>query len=323
MTANIWGVILIWAIAIVAFVLFNILISYLIISYILFVLHLKRRGKNRWTRDCSSDDPNQLKMYDEGRKWSERYAENKQDLHIVNEGLNMYAEFYDLHSDRAVIIIPGRTEGLRYGYYFAKPYTDNGYSVLTIDQRAHGESDGKYNTLGFDEHRDIIAWIKVLKENYEIKSVLLHGICIGGACGLYAITSKSCPDCVDGLVVEGMFQRFFESFKNHMIELNKPVNPCIHFVDMWIKLITGHSMKVGPINVIDKMKKPLLLLHSKEDKYSLPHMAQELFDKCASEKKQIVFFDHGAHSMLRITDTEKYDSSITAFIHENFPEIKV
>ena len=64
------------------------------------------------------------------------------------------------------------------------------------------------------------------------------------------------------------------------------------------------------------------MLHSKEDKYSTPEFAQKLYDLSGSIKKEIVWFDHGRHSMLRVTDTEKYDASITRFITEIYADQK-
>ena len=58
------------------------------------------------------------------------------------------------------------------------------------------------------------------------------------------------------------------------------------------------------------------MLHSKEDLYSTPEYAQKLYDLAGTDKKHIVWFPHGRHSMLRITDTERYDSAIADFIKE-------
>ena len=77
-----------------------------------------------------------------------------------------------------------------------------------------------------------------------------------------------------------------------------------------------HSMKYGPIDVIEKMDKPLLMLHSKEDIYSTPEYAQKLYDLAGTEKKRLAWFEHGNHSMLRISDTKKYDEEIAAFLAE-------
>lgn len=295
-------------------------ICFLIVGHILFTIHMKRTSKEKWSRECSNNEPVQLAMYAEGLDWSQRCSVAKKSLHMVNEGLNLYAEYYDFGYDRAVIVIPGRTEGLRYGYYFASPYEKSGYNVLVIDQRAHGESDGDYNTIGFEEHRDIIAWSMLLHDSYGVRSVLLHGICIGASCALFAITAGGCPDYVDGMVAEGMYPTFYESFKNHVIERKKPVFPTMQFVEMWMRVYTGHSMKYGPIHVIGQLNKPLLMLHSKEDAYSLPAKALELYECCQSAEKELVWFEHGRHSELRYTDAARYDGAIEAFLTRCFSQ---
>ncbi|MBR4940903.1 MAG: alpha/beta fold hydrolase [Clostridia bacterium] len=310
-----------WGIALfVLIILAAVLISYLgciaLIAHIIYIMHLKRTSPEKWTRECSAtDDECQMTMYSQGCAWAESFAHCKKDLHIVNEGLNLYGEFYDLGSDKAVITVSGRTEGLRYGYYFAKPYTDAGWSVFTMDQRAHGESDGKFNTLGFEEHKDLIAWTNYLRDNFGIKKIVYHGICIGSATSLYALVSENRSDIAAGMVAEGMYPNFSESFKNHMIEMNRPTFPCMDFVHMWMRLYTGHSMKKGPLNLIQQLDKPILMIHSREDKYSLPNRAEELYALCASKHKKIVWFEKGGHSRLRFTDTEKYDGAVRDFIN--------
>ena len=73
-------------------------------------------------------------------------------------------------------------------------------------------------------------------------------------------------------------------------------------------------MRFGPIDVIHKLNKPLCMLHSKEDLYSRPEYAQKLYDLAGCENKRLVWFEKGKHSMLRITDTEKYDTAIAEFL---------
>lgn len=300
------------------------IISFPIVALILFIIHLKRTKKDKWSRNCSNDEQAQNDMYDIGMEWYKQHKDKKIDVHIINDGLNLYGEYYDFGFDRAVIVVPGRTESLRYGYYFAKPYVENGYNLLTIDQRAHGESDGKFNTVGIEEHRDIIAWAELLHNDYGIRSIVLHGICIGSATSLFAVTMKHCPDYLDAVIAEGMYPTFYDNFKNHIVALRKPAFPTMIFVNMWMKLYTGHSMKQGPIQVIHKYKKPLLMIHSEEDKYSLPSTAKTLFNAANSDIKDICWFKKGSHSQLRIEDTEKYDCAIADFLAKidtrNVPE---
>ena len=102
--------------------------------------------------------------------------------------------------------------------------------------------------------------------------------------------------------------------KVYVVADEKPVFLFYSLINGWMKHYTGHSMNYGPINVIHKLKKPLLMLHSREDIYSTPEYAAKLFELAGSDMKEIKWFPKGKHSMLRITDTERYDTAIADFI---------
>ena len=118
------------------------------------------------------------------------------------------------------------------------------------------------------------------------------------------------------MVVEGMYPNFYESFKNHVIAFKQPVYPTMPLLKTFMQVHMKVNIKYGPRDVIHKLRVPLLMLHSKEDLYSLPQTADELYNTCASQQKRLVWFETGAHSRLRITDTERYDSSIRTFLTE-------
>lgn len=293
----------------------------LFISYLIYTKTLRRQSKDHWGRFPSDNSPLHLQMDSSGMDWHYANLDKKTDVHITRDGLNLYGEFYDFGSDKCVMILSGRTESLRYGYYFAQPYAKAGLSVLVVDPRAHGFSDGQFNTLGFEESKDDLVWVKYLHENHGINHIVFHGICIGAAGGIFTCTDADCPDYIDGLVTEGMFARFAESMRNHLRKRKKLIFPILQCVNFWCKHFTGHSMRFGPLNVIHKMDQKLLMLHSLEDKISPPHYAQLLFDRCGSKDKKLVWFETGDHSMLRVNHTERYDQEITEFLKQLYPDI--
>ena len=312
----------VWTVAgIAAIALLGWLLSCLVASIWVFHSTLHRTSKEKWSRNPQNLEGDSLKMDREGHVWFHQNEDKKTDVHIVNEGLNLYGQYFDLGYDRCVMILSGRTESLRYGYYFAQPYAKAGYNVLVLDPRAHGLSDGEFNTVGFDESRDDLAWAKFLHETYGMRSILFHGICIGAAGGMLAITSDNCPDYIEGIVTDGMFPNFGESIKNHLRERKKPIFLLYNLIHFWMKHYTGHSINYGPINVVHKLKKPILMLYSKEDLYSRPEYAQKIFDRVGSPTKKLVWFDHGKHSMIRVTNPEAYDAAIHEFLNEQFPAV--
>lgn len=278
---------------------------------------LHRTSKKKWARGVDNAfEGTDTELFIKGTAWHEAHAKYQRDVHIVRDGLNLYGEFYDLGTDRCVMVLPGRREGLCGSYYYAIPYARKGLSVLVIDPRAHGDSDGEFNTVGFEEHKDAMAWLRFLQQECGVRSVVLHGICIGCASGIYALTSDECPDIVEGIVTDGMFTNFFHSMYHRMRAYKIPSMPGLDILllNCWMRFYTGHSMRVGPIDYIDRLRHPILMLHSKEDRYSTPDQAEKLFQKAGSPQKKLVWFEKGAHSQLRFTDTERYDNAIEQFL---------
>lgn len=293
----------------------GILIVAFLVPLIVTIKVFVRTDKSKWHYNCQEPgDPEQAQLYADATAWADRYAEYRKSVHTQNGRYRLYAEYYDFGFDKAVIIIAGRTEACRYSCYFAEPYRLNGYNVLTIDNRSHGNSDGVINTLGIREHRDVLQWIRLLHDEMHNQSVLLHGICIGSATALYALTSADCPDYADGMTADGMYVHFGESFKNHLIERNKPVFPCYQVSMFLVGLAAGKNpRKFGPVKVIDRLKKPILFLHGRQDMYSVPEKAEVLFEKCTAPKR-LVWFDKGRHSFLRFHAPKKYDDTVTEFL---------
>ncbi len=288
----------------------------MLISLIIFNVLLVRQNKEKWSRECSWDDPEQEEMFAAGARWGKENEEFLREVSIHNDGFRLVGEYFDFGNKKAVIIIPGRMETCIYSYYFAEPFKKSGYNVLAVDNRSHGLSEGKFNTLGLREYNDIIAWAKFLNKQCGIETVFLHGICIGSATALYALTSENCPEFIKGMSADGMYVNFIESYKNHLIERNKPLFPFLAEFRLLIKLVSGKDpVKFSPINLMPKLKKPILFIYTKKDTYSVPEKGQLLFDTCTAPKK-LVWFDKGIHSHVRINAVEKYDSTICEFLKE-------
>jgi fermentation-respiration switch protein FrsA (DUF1100 family) len=92
-------------------------------------------------------------------------------------------------SARAAVLVPG-WGGYKFEEHLLQTlpvYQDAGYSVLMLDLRAQGESDGSRRTLGYREIRDVqgaLAWLH--RREYTPDHIVLHGWSMGGATALRA-----------------------------------------------------------------------------------------------------------------------------------------
>ena len=90
---------------------------------------------------------------------------------------------------RAAVFVPGWS-GYKFDEHLLQTlpvYHDAGYSVLLLDLRAQGESDGTRRTLGYREVRDVrgaLAWLQ--RQGFRLDQIVLHGWSMGGATALRA-----------------------------------------------------------------------------------------------------------------------------------------
>lgn len=280
---------------------------------------LVRTSKEHWGRTCSAPDNEEQKaMWDLGVAWAAQYRDRVKEVQIENDGLKLFGEYFDFGGDKCVIILPGRCESLMYSYFFAPPYQQAGFNVLVIDSRAHGLSDGKYNTIGVKESGDVKKWVRFACDTLGNKGVYLHGICVGTSTALLAMTAPDCPKEIEGLVTEGCYISFRETYKRHMIIDKRPLYPVLDMVMWRIRLHTGTNVyHDNPMRLFKLLRQRVLFIYGKQDVFSLPEKSQKLFDACAAEDKQIVWFEKGNHSHLRLTNTADYDKAIVEFVsHE-------
>lgn len=310
MTTLFW--ILIWTA-----VFFLVIVPFAVIPAVIYVVLLVRTRKSKWTRKCSLPRDKEIaEMFSAGVAWAQRHEAQRHEVDVYSGKYHLFGEYFDFGFHKAAIIIAGRTEGLRYSYYFAEPYRAAGYNVLVIDNRSHGKSDGRLNSLGYHEYRDILRWAEMLHDDRGNRQVFLHGICIGASNALFALTADDCPGYLQGMTSEGMFATFYESLRLHIREVRQPVQPALEEIRGYLKLFTGYDIKNdGPIFRIGKLQKPVLMLQSRQDNYSLPERAKDLYDACSAPKR-LVYFDKGAHSHIKINAPEKYDAAIVDFLRE-------
>lgn len=290
------------------------------ISKKVYLGQLVRTSSDKWGQVCSAtDNEEQVAMWEAGLAWAKPHKDRCREVSIVNDGLNLYGEYFDFGHDRCVIILPGRCECLIYSYYFAAPYEKAGCNVLVIDSRCHGKSDGTHSTAGIKESGDVAAWARFAQDELGCREIWIHGICIGTAAGIGAMNRADCPESVKGLVTEGCFVSLRETFKRHMIADKRPLFPVLDLVMLRLNLATGINIyRNTPLRAMKKLDAGyrVLFLYGKQDIFSIPEKSQVLFNACSAGDKKLVWFDKGGHSHLRINNTEQYDEAIVEFLQK-------
>lgn len=315
---------LILFIVLASLVLFSLIVVPIILGIVIgkkiYRNQLVRKSKEDWTRTCSApDDYEQHLMWDSGIKWAEENKAYVKEVDIVSQGYHLYGEYYDFGYDRAVIIVPGRTETLCYSYYYAPSYQRAKCNILLIDKRGHGLSDGKYEDGGQHSYVDLLAWSKLLHDDFHMNDITYHGICIGSSLCAFALASKDCPSYVKRFINDGMYETFYITFKNHMKKENRPIFPfCYTALANALFTCKTNFFTNGPKYLMDKIQVPTLFIYTDKDEFSTPDQGERMYQNCAAKEKELYFFHKGRHSHVRFHNEEEYDQVVASWL-DNHP----
>ena len=291
-----------------------------IVAYIVYSKTLMRGKSGTWGREhCSEPGCIPLeKMWEGSLKWGEANSSFMKKLTIKSkDGLLLYGEWFDYGFDKTIIILPGRREVSIYSYFYANPYRKCGVNVLTIDQRAHGLSEGKYSTGGIKEAEDVCLWMKYLHDELNQKEIYIHGICVGTCCATIVAT-KYKPDYLKAIILDSAFISYKEIYKNHYKEGGHKLFPVFYQIWFWFRFCTGCKITdSNPEMYMPKFDLPVLFIWGTKDVYCLPDKSKILYGKCASEKKEIAWFEGAEHSRVRLSDEKRYDALVSDFLARN------
>ena len=194
----------------------------------------------------------------------------------------------------------------------AQMLAKEGYSVLLIDLRAHGESSGEHSTVGYEEQHDVAAALDFLHRNQPDQPLAIIGVSMGGAA---AVLTR--PD-VDALVLESVYPTITEAVGNRVRErigILEPIATWALLVQLRVRLgISPEALR--PIDALPKLGCPVLMMTGDEDTYTTLAETRRMF-ACAAEPKRLEIFPGVGHTSLFNSDPEKYRKRVLAFFDQH------
>lgn len=260
---------------------------------------------------------------DENKTWLE---ENSEEMHISSDdGLSLhgYLAKNPLSDSRYAVVCHGYSSKATDMSYFAKSFYDMNFSVLAVDARAHGKSDGNLIGMGYLEKRDIILWINEIAKADPRAEFILYGISMGAATVLFTSGESDLPSSVKAVISDCAYSRVYEQI-GCTIRGYVPFIPDFPIVDsasVVCEMRGGYSFRdASCIDAVKRSRTPTLFIHGSSDYFVPFYMLDILYSNAGCPKEKLVI-DGAAHAQCASVNPDLYWITIKNFIYKNTGEL--
>lgn len=192
-----------------------------------------------------------------------------------------------------------------------------GFTILLIDHRAHGQSEGKYITYGVLERVDLRDWVfcalEMLGEDIQI---VLDGISMGATTVLMA-GALDLPENVRGLIADSGFTSPYDIFVEVLARTfhAKPF-PILPLCGLMAEMKANFGFKdATTLEAMAENEIPVLFVHGEEDDFVPIEMSEANFEACKGEK-YFVRVPGAKHGCGYLVDRENCEQAMTAFFEK-------
>lgn len=275
------------------------------------------KAKTERTMKMAGTDWNQYMPLIEERK-AYMLAQPNEDVYLRSgDGLRLHATWFPVGDQKkTVICFHGYTsQGMSDYIGLSDYYLKHGFSMLLVDERSHGESEGEYIGFGCLDRKDALGWIGwTVRKTGEDAQILLHGTSMGGATVLMA-SGLELPKQVKGIISDCGFTSAKEVFTHVLHSMyHLPAFPMIQIADLVNRRKAGYGLdECNAAREVRKAKVPVLLIHGSGDTFVPVDMCRKIYGNCASEKKMLIV-EGAAHAESYYKDMEAYEHALDEFI---------
>ncbi len=231
------------------------------------------------------------------------------------DGLKLSARYYHLR-DGAPLLIQChgyRSTPLRDFAINAETAQGSRFNLLLIDQRAHGESEGKIISFGIKERFDVQDWINYSIERFgQDLQIILYGISMGGATVLMA-AGLPLPQNVKCVIADCPYSSPLEIITKVGAESRLPRFLVKALSVAGARLFGGFSLTSdSPVSAAKRAKIPMLLIHGEADTFVPDYMSDAIYG--SNTEIRLEKIAGAEHAVCYLADTERYLAILDNFI---------
>ena len=237
---------------------------------------------------------------------------------VSYDGLRLRGRYYHLTDGAPLILFfhGYRCSSLRDGNGIFLYTRKLGYNVLLVDQRAHGNSEGKTITFGVKERFDCKKWVEYVVERFGIEQkVYLSGLSMGAATVLMA-SDVGLPENVIGILADCPYSSPKEILCTVMRKLGFPAKPTYYLAKLSAKLIGRFDVEeTSALEAVKRSQIPTLIIHGDADDFVPCSMSMDC-QMVGEDHVELLLIKGAGHGMSHCVDTPSYEKAVLAFFEK-------
>jgi hypothetical protein len=233
------------------------------------------------------------------------------------DGLLLHAYYFPAENAKRIVLLSHGYRGSGFGDFagIARFLHEHNCTLLFIDQRCCGKSEGEYITFGAREQEDIQRWSYLLSiRNKEKLPIYLYGESMGAAAVLMA-SGRQLPNDVKGVIADCGFQ----SMKGQLRDLSGkwlhlPRAELLLFrISVWCRFSAGFRMgEADATRAMEQNRLPVLFFHGADDTYVYPKNSVDNYKLCRAPK-ELVIVPGAKHLCSAYVDPGLYQKKLMGF----------
>ncbi len=219
---------------------------------------------------------------------------------------------------RTAVLIHGHGANATSMASYAGIYRADGFNVLMPDNRAHGESGGRYIGMGVLDAQDHMDWVgRVIARDGTEAEIVLHGISMGGSAVIAMSGRNDLPVQVKAGIADCGFTSARDELAHQLRLKHLPGFPFVDVANFETKLLAGYDFDEGTaIQRVRRQRIPLFFIHGAADDYTPTEMAYRLFE-AASGTKDLWIVPGADHAISFFLDPALYTAKVRDFYRKH------
>ena len=196
-----------------------------------------------------------------------------------------------------------------------------GFNALVVDQRAHGESEGRTITFGVKERYDCLVWTNYASDRFgKDTPIILSGLSMGAATVLMA-ANLDLPENVACILADSPYSTPSAIIEKVCRDLHYPVALCRPFIHLAAFLYGGFRLNgCTAKEAVRHSQMPILLIHGEDDRLVPCSMSSEIAEVC-SYPVSVHTFPGAGHGLSYMVDPVRYEQVVYEFL-SSIPTLK-